>query len=187
MTDLSRGFKRLSADEASKALYIDFEGEKDKAPVLLGTLRRPGGGPTPFVYQEVLDPTFEGFGLAVLSLRAAVGKVVVRAEARDCRIVSWSEHDLEVVRTLRPDDPDLVARFEARYANALAVAKRWRNSVHGGQMPASGRLGDYLDLIEYTVPGEAAPGTSGTRSAGSAPGSSVDSRSPKRITIAGRN
>lgn len=39
MTDLSRGFKRLSADEAANALYIDFEGEKDRAPVLLGTLR----------------------------------------------------------------------------------------------------------------------------------------------------
>ncbi len=161
MTDLSRGFKRLSADEAANALYIDFEGEKDKAPILLGTLRRPGRGSMPFVHQEVLDPTFERLGLAVLSLRSAVEKVVVRAEARNSRIVSWSEHDLRVVRTLGTDDPELVARFEVRYANALAVAKRWRNGVHGGAMPASGRLGDYLVLIEYAVPDEAAPGRVG--------------------------
>ncbi len=161
MTDLSRDSKRLSANEAANALYIDFEGEKDKAPVLLGTLRRPGRGSRPFVHQEVLDPMFDGLGLAVLSLRAAVEKVVVRAEARDRRIVSWSEHDLEVVRTLRPDHPELVARFEARYANALGVARRWRNGVHGGHKPASGRLGDYLDLIGYAVPDEAAPGRVG--------------------------
>jgi hypothetical protein len=72
--------------------------------------------------------------------------------------VSWSEHDLRVVRTLRTDVPDLVDRFEARYANARAVAERWRTLCHDRVKPASGSLADYLALIGYPMPDEAAAG-----------------------------
>jgi len=157
MTDGANSFKRLSAAEALRALYIDFEGGKDQPPVLLGVHRR-GKGSKPFVCQDVVDETFAGLAESCLSLREAVEKVVRRAARRDRRIVSWSEHDLEVVRTLRDEDPGVVARFEARYANARAVAERWRNKLHGGDKPESGRLADYLALIGYPVPEEAAPG-----------------------------
>jgi hypothetical protein len=75
--------------------------------------------------------------------------------------VSWSEHDLNVVRALRDEDPEVVVRFEARYANARLVARRWRNKLHGGDNPESGRLGHYLALIGYPVPDEAAAGKVG--------------------------
>jgi hypothetical protein len=94
----------------------------------------------------------------VLNLREAVMKVVQRAERRDRRIVSWSEHDLDVVRSLQDEDPELVSRFEARYVNALAVARRWRNKCHGGDKPAEGTLANYLTLIGYPVPDDAEPG-----------------------------
>jgi hypothetical protein len=161
MTDPASGFKRLSTTDALRALYIDFEGEKDKSPILLGVLRRPGIGSTPFVHQDVVDATFASLGVSEISLRDAVGKAVLRAERGDRRIVSWSQHDLGVVRTLRDDDPELVARFEGRYANALSVAKRWRNRCYGGVKPARGHLADYLALIGYPVPEEAAPGNVG--------------------------
>ena len=157
MTDPENAFRRLSAAEALRALYIDFEGEKDKLPILLGVLRRAGKGSTPFVHQDVVDEAFASLGVPAISLRDAVGKAVLRAEHGDRRIVSWSQHDLEVVRTLR-DDAMLIARFESRYANALSVAKRWRNKLYDGAKPASGRLGDYLALIGYPVPEDAAPG-----------------------------
>lgn len=161
MTDPANGFKRLSASEALRALYIDFEGEKDKLPILLGVLRRAGKGSKPFVHQDVVDEAFASLGVSAISLRDGVEKAVLRAEHGDRRILSWSQHDLEVVRTLRDDDPELVARFEARYANALSVAKRWRNRCYGGVKPANGRLADYLALIGYPVPDEAASGQVG--------------------------
>ena len=157
MTDHATSTKRLSAAEALRALYIDFEGRKDEAPVLLGVHRR-GRGSRPNVQQDVVDETFAGLVPRYLPLREAVGNVVRRAEHGDRRIVSWSEHDLRVVRTLRDEDPELVARFEALYANALAVAKRWRNRVHDGIKPESGELGGYLSLIKYQVPDDAEPG-----------------------------
>jgi hypothetical protein len=154
-------FKRLTAEEAGRALYIDFEGQTDRAPVLLGTLRRRGRADEPSVFQLVVDPEFEAAGPALRGLREAVEVLVVRAEARDRRIVSWSEHDLEVVRRLRDEDPDLVARFERRYVNALAVARRWVNRLHPEDKPAGGELVGYLAMIDYEVPPGAGPGNVG--------------------------
>jgi hypothetical protein len=66
--------------------------------------------------------------------------------------VSWSQHDLDAVRTLRDEDPELVARFERRYANALSVAKRWVSKLHPKDKPADGQLVGYLAMIGYEVP-----------------------------------
>lgn len=157
MTEHGKAFKRLTAAEALRALYIDFEGGKDQPPVLLGVHRR-GRGAHPYVQQDVVDPVFAGLVPRYLPLRDAVENVVRRAEHGDRRIVSWSEHDLDVVCTLRAEDPELVARFEARYANARAFAEYWRNKLHEGSRPEQGRLADYLELIGYPVPDDAEAG-----------------------------
>jgi hypothetical protein len=154
-------FKRLSALEARRALYIDFEGEMDKPPVLLGVLRRPGRGAEPNVHQVVVDSVFGPAGPGARVLRDAVQVVVARAERGDRRIVSWSEHDLDVVRGLRDDDPEMVARFERRYVNALGVARRWAKVLHPDDKPADGKLTAYLALIDYKVPPGAGPGRVG--------------------------
>ncbi len=101
---------------------------------------------------------FAGLVPRYLSLHDCVENVVRRAEHGGRRIVSWSEHDLDVVRTLRDEDPELVARFEARYANARAFAESWRNKLHDREKPEQGRLGDYLELIGYLVPDDAEVG-----------------------------
>ncbi len=154
-------FKRLTAEEAERALYVDFEGQTDKAPVLLGILRRRGRGDEPSVFQLVVDPEFEAAGPALRGLRDAVEVLVLRAESGDRRIVSWSEHDLEVVRRMRDENPDLVARFERRYVNALAVAKRWATRLHQDDKPGTGKLAGYLAMIGYRVPLAAAAGDVG--------------------------
>jgi hypothetical protein len=148
MTERPRPTKRLSAAEALRALYIDFEGRKEEPPVLLGIHRR-GRGARPYVQQDVVDPVFAGLVPRYLPLHDCVENVVRRAEHGDRRIVSWSQHDLDVER---------FERFEARHVNALAVAKRWRNRCHGGDKPAEGTLANYLALIGYAVPGDAEPG-----------------------------
>ena len=157
MTDRAIAARRLTDAEALRALYVDFEGRKDEPPVLLGVHRR-GRGPHPYVQQDVVDPVFAGLVPRYLPLRDAVENVVRRAEHGDRRIVSWSEHDLRVVRTLADEDPELVGRFEDRYANARAFAEYWRNKLHGGDKPEKGRLADYLALIGYRVPDDAEPG-----------------------------
>lgn len=141
---------RLSAADAFRALYIDFEGNKDQPPVLLG-VHRVGRGEHPHVQQDVTDLTFDSLVPRYLPLLDAVGNVVVRAEHNDRKIVAWTQHELDVVRRDCIADPDLVARFEARYVNAYAVAKRWRNRLHRGNKPDVGTLYAWLELIGWPV------------------------------------
>jgi hypothetical protein len=154
-----RAAREISPDEAGDALYIDFEGEKDKAPVLLGCARRPGRGPNKWVWQAITDPAFEPLARAdrieLLPLADAVERMLQRAEARNCRIVAWSRHELEIVEEYCPEK---LERFESRYVNARSVAVRWRNKCHEGRKPETNTLGDYLALIGYEIPRTAGPG-----------------------------
>ncbi len=154
---------RLTPEEARRALYIDFEGRKDTAPVLLGCAHRAGKGEKPWVWQAVTDPLFEPLTRAdddiePLSLPDAVERILQRAEAKDRLIVAWSEHELDVVKEYCPQH---LARFEARFVNARTFAVYWRNVVHGGDKPATGDLPTYLALIDYDLPEDAGPGRAG--------------------------
>src|SRR3954451_6800193 len=148
---------RLSAADALRALYIDFEGNKDQPPVLLGVHRR-GRGDRPYVQQDVVDPLFAGLVTRYIPLVDAIENVVRRAEHGDRRIVAWTEHELMVVRRDCASRPDVIARFTARYVNAYSVAKYWRNKLHGGAKPESGTLYAWLSLIGHEVPREAEAG-----------------------------
>lgn len=164
MTDRSK--RRLTPDEARRALYVDFEGRKDHPPVLLGATRYVPAGR---VHQYVTDPQFAAIAddeaLEVLSLSAAIERIIQRAEKRDRLIVAWTEHELEIVGCYVPEHLD---RFEPRYRNALAVAKYWRNACHATAKPSNGALVGYLDLVDYRVPPEAGVGRAAERSGSSA-------------------
>jgi hypothetical protein len=154
---------RLTPREPRRALYIDFEGRKDAAPVLLGCAHRAGKGSQPWVWQAVTDPLFEPLTRAdddieLLSLPDAVERIVQRAEARDRLIVAWSEHELDVVKDHAPQHLD---RFEARFVNARTFAVYWRNACHAGRKPATNDLPAFLALIEYDLPVGAGPGRAG--------------------------
>jgi hypothetical protein len=148
--------RRLTPDEAGQALYIDFEGRKDQPPVLLGATRYASARR---VHQYVTDPHFASIAddeeLEVMTLAAAVERIVQRAEKRDRLIVAWTEHELDVVRRYVPE---MLDRFEARYRNALGVAKYWRNACHATEKPSNGALVGYLDLVGYRVPEAAGVG-----------------------------
>jgi hypothetical protein len=148
--------RRLTTDEASHALYIDFEGRKDQPPVLLGATRYASASR---VHQYVTDPHFAAIAddedLEVMTLAAAVERILQRAEKRDRLIVAWTEHELDVVERYVPEH---LGRFERRYRNALGVAKYWRNACHSTQKPGNGALVNYLDLVGYHVPEAAGVG-----------------------------
>lgn len=151
---MTRQFKQMTAAEARTAFYVDFEGEKDRAPVLMGYQRK---GP---VQQYVVDPAFRAAGPAYLALRQAVSTVVTRAQKQERRIVSWSEHDLNIVRGLT-NAPELIRAFEARYANGRALAARWATRMKGIDKPEEGDLENYFAVIGFKVPAAAAPGRVG--------------------------
>jgi len=150
---------RLSSKEARRALYIDFEGRKAAAPVLIGCTQRAGKRSEPRAWQAITDARFEPLAhdgeIQLLSLPDAVERILERAEAKDRLIVAWSEHELDVVTEHCPQH---LGRFQARFVNARTFAVHWRNAVHGGRKPATNELADYLRLIGYEVPEGAGPG-----------------------------
>lgn len=152
----------LTAEDARRALYIDFEGRTDKPPVLLGCTRRSQVRSDASVWQAVTDPRFEPLatadGLETLELADAVERILRRADSKDRLIVAWSQHELDVVREYVPDKVD---RFAGRYVNARSFAVRWRNRCHGGDKPDSNRLADWLAFTGYVVPEGAGRGRSG--------------------------
>jgi len=151
-----KDLKVLSIVEASRALCIDFEGRKDRPPVLLGATRF---APASRVHQYVTDMRYASIAtdgsLEAMSLGGAVERIIQRAEKGDRLIVAWTNHELEIVRRYVPE---LADRFERRYRNALVIAKYWRNARHGGAKPVSGALVGYLGLVDYRVPEAAGVG-----------------------------
>lgn len=152
----------ISPGDASRALYIDFEGEKDRPPVLLGCANRTGRGTKRWVWQGVTNPLFEPLaradGIELFALRDAVERILRRAERKDRLIVAWSEHELDLVKGYCPEKLD---RLQSRYVSARTLAVRWRNKSHGGQKPQTNTLADYLVLIAYDVSQGARPGRAG--------------------------
>ena len=159
---MSKKANVISPGDASRALYIDFEGEKDRAPVLLGCANRLGRGTKPWVWQGITNPLFEPLARAdeieLFSLPDAVERILQRAERKDRLIVAWSEHELDVVKDYCPEKLD---RFQSRYVNARTLAVQWRNKCHAGQKPPTNTLPDYLVLIAYEVSQGARPGRAG--------------------------
>ena len=151
---MAKQFKQMTPLEARTAFYVDFEGGKDQPPVLIGILRK-------HTQQYVVEPVFRGLEPGYLELRQAVSTVVTRAEKQQRRIVSWSEHDLEIVRSLTKE-PELIARFESRYANGRALAARWATRAPAIEKPATGDLERYFELVGYQVPEAAGPGQVGS-------------------------
>jgi len=151
----------LSAGEARRAIYLDFEGRPDEAPVLLGTLWVSRQGQDPMLRRHVLDPALASaavaLGLGRSSLRGEIRSLVSRAERQHRVLVGWSEHEVRVVRAFAPECAEA---FDDRYRDARALARRWRKKLHPDYevlRDARGRkhsLAAYLPLVGYDLPPE---------------------------------
>jgi hypothetical protein len=164
--------RQISVDEARRAIYIDFEGRMDEAPVLLGAAYatgRPISANKIALLHYVLDPTFQcvpdlhdiapvyRYETRSASLGQALNEVIRLASKRDRLIVSWSQHEVRMV--LENGLKGMLAEeFAHRYRDGKETAKRWKRAFHGDvELPRgrSGRqhsLSNYLDLIGYELP-----------------------------------
>lgn len=162
---------RIGADlpEPARAIYIDFEGNEDKRPTLLGVLW-PRGAHRPGFEQYVFEETF--FGAADVSgrLRAElperVAHIVRVATTDNLEIVAWSEHELNMVKKWAPDSAE---GFSARYRNAIPIARQWRRQLHPDvalkrtRYGGSNALASYMKLVGHQVSSSHGPLNTGAR------------------------
>ena len=158
---------RLTTQEASTAIYVDFEslGNQLARPAILGSLVIDDN--TARFQQFVLDEALTGAVVArkdvcvATTPEDAVLRIVEAAERESRVVVSWSMHDCAVVRATCSES--VAVRFAAVHRNALDTARPWKRRLYpeytfvlkpfGGKHP----LKEYMRMIGYATSGRLRP------------------------------
>ena len=141
---------KITSAEAKSAIYLDYEGNKDKSPTLLGWAV---SGKYKAAIVEPLFATcadrYRAKGIYAEDHANLVLRLITQAEDEKRLIVSWSEHDFnQMAMVLKPDD---IHRLLLVYRNAIRTARPWHQMKYG-KLPGSATLDYFESLTEYVVP-----------------------------------
>ncbi len=171
--------RMVTLEQARRAIYIDFEGNVDAPPVLLGTHCEDSES-TGRMEHIVHDPTFWPLTAEAQSPSVAAQSVVAatlvdtlaavqhRAITENRRVISWSRREADAIRASGCSDETLHF-FEEHLVDAKVIAKNWKRRAHPGhrwsRLPRVGihTLDRYMALVGYAVPTAHRPGKTGTR------------------------
>jgi hypothetical protein len=158
--DLRASTAKLDATEVERAIYVDYEGNTDAPPTLLGWWVDG------VHFGAIVEPLFgtcanryRAKGNAVQAHNEVVEALVCRAEQEDRRIVSWSEHDWRLMRDALPD-PERQQRLCTVYRNALSTARPWYRKTYG-HTPTAATLTHFLECLGQPHPKRYGPGLVG--------------------------
>jgi hypothetical protein len=136
---------RITPEEATRGIYVDCEGFKEKSPSLIGVLIEDQ------FEQVAFDPELrlaaEAKGRRVSSFPSEAARIARLAKDEDRVVVAYSQ----VERQLFSD----YARVDLgrRYRDARKIAKYWKNVCHYDGPIAGRGLKDFFDFIGYEVTG----------------------------------
>lgn len=141
---------KITAAQAKSAIYLDYEGNKDKAPTLLGWAV---SGAYRAAIVEPLFATcadrYRAKGIYAEDHANLVLRLITQAEDENRLIVSWSEHDFNhMAKVLKPGD---VKRLLVIYRNAIRTARPW-HQITIGRLPGRATLDYFESLTGYAVP-----------------------------------
>lgn len=140
----------LCEKDVKQAIFLDYEGNIDKPPTLLGW--RVDGK----THAAIVEPAFSACSNryraknvtlvhhAVLALR-----LIAQAEDEGRKIVSWSEHDLEVMSKVL--DESQQDRLRVVYRNAICTARPWYRRTTGRSIKDAS-LANFSELLGFDVP-----------------------------------
>jgi hypothetical protein len=151
MPELRASTKGLSAQDVERAIYIDYEGNVDQLPTLLGW-RVDGVN-----HGAILDPEFatcsDRFRVKCVFLedhKELVRRLILQAESEDRRLVSWSGHDWRHMMAAL-STPDWQTRLCVVYRNAIKTARPWHRKTYG-HTPPEASLHHFLTCIGTPQP-----------------------------------
>jgi hypothetical protein len=141
---------KLTAKEVERAIYIDYEGNIDKSPTLLGWYVDDK------YLGSIIEPLFatcaNRYKAKVIDVSDHVQlalRLLQQAEEEGRLIVSWSEHDyLHMCKVLKPIDADRLKLF---YRNAIRTARPWHRNKYG-PLPDKASLHFFEELLGFYVP-----------------------------------
>jgi hypothetical protein len=144
----------FSQEEASRAIYVDFEGFKDKTPSLVGIL--VDGALTQIVLDPRLFPAAVVKGCKTGSIDEVARDLRERCHAEGRTLVAYSGHELRTFAAYSAVD------FSDVYRNALLIARRWWNVFHYGK-PIDRKLKTFLAAIGAPMPASLGIGNATSR------------------------
>lgn len=141
---------KLLAEEVERAIYIDYEGNMDRPPTLLGWYVDG------IYHASIIEPLFATCsnryrtkGIDVTDHEKLALRLLEQAEEEKRLIVSWSEHDYShMFKVLNPIDE---ARLQLVYRNAIKTAKPWYRKKFGSPIEKA-KLQFFEDLLGFYVP-----------------------------------
>jgi len=124
----------ITAEQAERAIYLDFEGNTDDAPAVLGT--RIDGQAEHVILEEQLTPltalTNPRHTVTTAPLDEALDRIRRQAQGEGRLVVGFTLHDRMIVTTYATDQ-DLIGWFAEAYVNAKKPIDRWlREQVSEG-------------------------------------------------------
>jgi hypothetical protein len=141
---------KITSAQAKSAIYLDYEGNKGKAPTLLGWAV---SGTYKAAIVEPLFATcanrYRAKGIYAEDHANLVLRLITQAEDEKRLIVSWSEHDFNHMAMVLK--PDAIQRLLQVYRNAIRTARPW-HQITIGRLPDSATLDYFESLTGYAVP-----------------------------------
>jgi hypothetical protein len=122
----------MTREETAKAIYLDFEGFKDKEPSLVGQL--VDGQLVQTVTDVRLQAAAEAKSLLFASFDEAMDAMLARARTEGRRIAAFTRHELNVANEhARIDISDV-------YADVHKMSKKWAKALPTDERPAEWTL-----------------------------------------------
>ena len=134
--------------ELKRGIYLDFEGNMNQQPTLLGTMK---DDQSDFV---IVEEVFKdcagrtGSPCRYAPLDSSLRTLIEVAHEEDRRIIAWSEHDFRIMKEHLEDEHQSL--LETCYVNAIFPAKRWR-ALKRPDDQGPNTLGHYMSLLGWNA------------------------------------
>lgn len=132
----------LPKEQAKRAVYIDFEGFKDKSPSFVGVLDETGF--KQMVLDSDLRPTARATGCGAQQMGDWATRLVNKCLRENRLIVGFSLHDLNCLKRYS----SVGEKAEPIYVNALQAAKKWHWRKFNIGIEGSRTLGAYCAVAK---------------------------------------
>ena len=141
---------RLNAEDVQQAIFIDYEGNIDKPPTLLGW--RLMGETHASIIEAAFTVCANRYGAKSVEFQdhaTLALHLIELAEQEGRKLVSWSEHDFRVMAAVLSESDQV--RLRTVYVNAIRTSRPWHYLTQG-KAAKDASLAYFSQLLGFAIP-----------------------------------
>jgi hypothetical protein len=143
----------LTTDDIKQAIFVDYEGSKDKPPTLLGYMIDD------HIIAAIVEPCFYDCRERYRAKHAVQAdhinvlvELIHRAENEGRVIISWSEHDYNLMTAALSEHKIEAALLKNAFRNAIFTTRRWFKKNQPNVIKERNDLASMMEITGYRVP-----------------------------------